>query len=115
MNKNQDGRKAKKLKNSFQPTFWKFGESLSAEADSADFHLEGLPGLANVLHLDVHDRQPGQRVNVRVMLVSDRVAEVGKLSASAKNAFNSFVGRVFANLRQKTLFFRVLPKLQQKR
>ena len=71
LNKNQDGRKAKKLKNSFQPTFWKFGESLSAEADSADFHLEGLPGLANVLHLDVHDRQPGERVNVRAMLVSD--------------------------------------------
>ena len=43
-----------------------------------------------------------------------RVAEVGKLSASAKNAFNSFVGRVFANSRQKTLFFCVLPKLQQK-
>ena len=36
-----------------------------------------------------------------------RVAEVGKLSASAKKAFNSFVGRVFANSRQKTLFFRV--------
>ena len=31
-----------------------------------------------------------------------------------KNAFNSFVGRVFANSRQKTLFFCVLPKLQQK-
>ena len=31
-----------------------------------------------------------------------RVAEVGRLSASAKNAFNSFVGRVFANSRQKT-------------
>ena len=45
---------------------------------------------------------------------SGRVAGVGKLSASAKNAFNSFVGRVFANSRQKTLFFRVLPKLQQK-
>ena len=43
-----------------------------------------------------------------------RVAEVGRLSANAKNAFNSFVGRVFANSRQKTLFFRVLPKLQQK-
>ena len=43
-----------------------------------------------------------------------RVAEVGRLLANAKNAFNSFVGRVFANSRQKTLFFRVLPKLQQK-
>ena len=43
-----------------------------------------------------------------------RVAEVGKLSANAKNAFNSFVGRVFANSQQKTLFFRVLSKLQQK-
>ena len=43
-----------------------------------------------------------------------RVAEVGRLSAIAKNAFNSFVGRIFANSRQKTLFFRVLPKLQQK-
>ena len=47
-------------------------------------------------------------------ILGGRVAEVGKLSASAKNAFNSFVGRVFANSRQKTLFFRVLPKLQQK-
>ena len=46
--------------------------------------------------------------------IRSRVAGVGKLSASAKNAFNSFVGRVFANSRQKTLFFRVLPKLQQK-
>ena len=36
--------------------------------------------------------------------MSSRVAEVGRLSASAKNAFNSFVGRVFANSRQKTLF-----------
>ena len=48
-----------------------------------------------------------------LVLVVDRVAGVGKLSASAKNAFNSFVGRVFANSRQKTLFFRVLPKFQQ--
>ena len=48
------------------------------------------------------------------LTLSLRVAEVGNLSASAKNAFNSFVGRVFANSRQKTLFFRVLPKLQQK-
>ena len=46
--------------------------------------------------------------------VYSRVAEVSKLSASAKNALNSFVGRIFANLRQKTLFFRVLPKMQQK-
>ena len=30
-----------------------------------------------------------------------RVAEVVRLSANATNAFNSFVGRVFANLRQK--------------
>ena len=48
------------------------------------------------------------------LTLSLRVAEVGNLSASAKNAFNSFVGRVFANSRQKTLFFCVLPKLQQK-
>ena len=34
-----------------------------------------------------------------------RVAGVGKLSASAKNAFNSFVGRVFANSRPKRCFF----------
>ena len=33
-----------------------------------------------------------------------RVAEVGRLSSNAINAFNSFVGRVFANSRQKTLF-----------
>ena len=44
-----------------------------------------------------------------------RVAEVGRLSANAKNAFNSFVSRVFANWRQKVLFLRVSPKLQQKR
>ena len=44
-----------------------------------------------------------------------RVAEVGRLSANAKNAFNSFVRRVFANSRQKTTYFRVIPKLQQKR
>ena len=43
-----------------------------------------------------------------------RVAEVGRLSAKAKNAFNSFVGRVFPNLRLKTLFLNVLPKSQQK-
>ena len=42
------------------------------------------------------------------------MAEVGKLSASAKNAFISFITRVFANLRQKNVVFRVLPKLQQK-
>ena len=53
-------------------------------------------------------------VNPYIIFKCTRVAEVGKLSASAKNAFNSFVGRVFANSRQKTLFFRVLPKLQQK-
>ena len=34
-----------------------------------------------------------------------RVAEVGRLSANAKNAFNSFVGRVFANSQQKRSFF----------
>ena len=39
------------------------------------------------------------------LTLSLRVAEVGNLSASAKNAFNSFVGRVFANSRQKTFFF----------
>ena len=37
--------------------------------------------------------------------ITDRVAEVGRLSANAKNAFNSFVGRVFANSREKTLFY----------
>ena len=30
-----------------------------------------------------------------------------------KNAFNSFVGRVFANSRQKMLFFCILPKSQK--
>ena len=38
-----------------------------------------------------------------------RVAEVGKLSASAKNAFNSFVGRVLPKLQQKGSFYLVLP------
>ena len=46
--------------------------------------------------------------------IDNRVAEVCKLSANAKNAFNSFVGRVFANSRQKMSFFRVIPKSQQK-
>ena len=41
-----------------------------------------------------------------------RLTEVGSLSANAKKTFNSFVGRVFANLRQKT-FLPVVPKLQQ--
>ena len=36
-----------------------------------------------------------------------RVAEVGTLSAKAKNAINSFVKRVFASLQQKTLFYPV--------
>ena len=43
-----------------------------------------------------------------------RVAEVGRLSANAKNAFNSIVGCIFANLQQKTLFLPHIPKLQQK-
>ena len=47
----------------------------------------------------------GTDVNSRSRPGATRVAEVGKLSASAKNAFNSFVGRVFSNSRQKTLFF----------
>ena len=44
-----------------------------------------------------------------------RVAEVGRLSAIAKNAFNSFVGRVFANSRQKTLFFSRNTKIATKK
>ena len=44
-----------------------------------------------------------------------RVAEVGKLSASAKNAFNSFVGRVFANSRQKNVVFLRITKIATKR
>ena len=42
------------------------------------------------------------------------MADVGRDSVNAKNAFNSFVCHVFANLRQKSLFFCVLPKLQKK-
>ena len=65
-----------------------------------------------------HMDEAGLREHLKKYLIGftdeGRVAEVGKLSASAKNAFNSFVGRAFANSRQKTLFFRVLPKLQQK-
>ena len=70
-----------------------------------------------VLHLDTicsRGRAPPPLLGSEGILFENRVAVVGKLSASAKNAFNSFVGRVFANSRQKTLFFRVLPKLQQK-
>ena len=36
-----------------------------------------------------------------------RVAEVGRLSAKAKNAINSFVECVFANSPKKRRFFRV--------
>ena len=39
--------------------------------------------------------QPSQGVP-NSTVVAARVAEVGRLSANAKNAFNSFVGRVFA-------------------
>ena len=63
-------------------------------------------------------REPVEKLHscyVKVGLHCTRVAEVGRLSASAKNAFNSFVGRVFANSRQKMSFFRVIPKSQQKR
>ena len=42
------------------------------------------------------------------------MADVGRDSVNAKNAFNSFVCQVFANLRQKLLFFCGLPKLQKK-
>ena len=42
------------------------------------------------------------------------MAEVGRLSANSNNAFNSFVQRVFANLKQKMLFLRVLPISQKK-
>ena len=44
-----------------------------------------------------------------------RVPGVGKLSASAKNAFNSFVGRVFANSRQKNVVFSRITKIATKR
>ena len=47
-------------------------------------------------------------------IIDLRVAEVGRLSANAENAFNSFVGCVFANLQQKTSFLPDIPKLQQK-
>ena len=56
-----------------------------------------------------HMDEAGLREHLKKYLIGftdeGRVAEVGKLSASAKNAFNSFVGRVFVNSRQKTLFF----------
>ena len=47
-------------------------------------------------------------------IVLYRVAEVGRLSASAKNTFNSFVGRVFANSRQKMSFFSCNTKITTK-
>ena len=31
--------------------------------------------------------------------LGDKLAKVGRLSANAKNAFNFYVGRIFANLR----------------
>ena len=59
-----------------------------------------------------------QRISVswalQILIVSltDRVAEVGRLSSNAKNACNSVVGRTFANFRLKMLFLFVLPKSQ---
>ena len=50
----------------------------------------------------------------RYDLPSCRVAEVGRLLASAKNAFNSFVGRVFANSRQKNVVFSRNTKIATK-
>ena len=47
-------------------------------------------------------------------LLLGRVAEVGRLSANAKNAFNSFVGCVFANLRQKNIVFAQITKIATK-
>ena len=42
------------------------------------------------------------------------VAEVGRLSASAKNDLNIFVGRVFANSRQKNVVFASTTKIATK-
>ena len=42
------------------------------------------------------------------------VAEVGRLLANAKNAFNSFVRRVVATLRQQTFFFALRAKIATK-
>ena len=44
--------------------------------------------------------------------LTDRVAEVGRLSSNTKKSFNFVVGRTFANLRLKMLFLFVLPKSQ---
>ena len=40
----------------------------------------------------------------------NRVAKVGRLSVNAKDAFKSFVERVFANLRQKNFAFERITK-----
>ena len=74
-----------------EKVIWKLDNFEGSSVDTSKFHINNLKIYA-----------PG------------RVAEGGRLSANAKNAFNSFVGRIFANLRQKKAFLRALPKLQQK-
>ena len=56
------------------------------------------------LTLQTHSDEEGV-----IIFPFSRVAEVGRLSPNAKNAFNSFVGHVFGILRQKALFLSTLP------
>ena len=53
-------------------------------------------------HRIIKNIAPLRKVNIAQPY--PRVAEVGWLSENAKKAINSFVGRVFANLRQKSVF-----------
>ena len=57
---------------------------------------------------------PWQLDNKQLEKLSTMVVEVGRVSANAKNAFNSFVGRIFANLRQKRRFFTYYQSLNKK-
>ena len=70
---------------------WKMDNFDGSSVDTSKFHINNLKIYA-----------PG------------RVAEVGRLSANTKNAFNSFVGRIFANSRQKTFFFASITKIATK-
>ena len=76
---------------SMEKVIWKLDNFEGSSFDTSKFHINNLKIYA-----------PG------------RVAEGGRLSANAKNGFNSSVGCIFANSRQKTSFLRALPKLQQK-
>ena len=100
---------------SFKPTRSYFAETFVLEFYCSKMVPPALKRLLRGICISSGYRQnllQANELNSQVCLrkiLDLRVAEVGRLSANAKNAFNSFVGCVFASLRQKTLF---LPNYQ---